>query len=65
MRTLPMQPGKAPAEPVAHPSQASLDREAAAETEARIGIPSEEIGQWIDSWGTPNPLPMPTPRKVV
>jgi hypothetical protein len=45
-------------------SDAELDAQAAADTDARMLIPAAEIGRWIESWGTPTPLPMPAPRKV-
>jgi len=28
------------------------------------GVPWEEIKAWMDSWGTPNELPKPKPRKL-
>jgi predicted transcriptional regulator len=33
---------------------------------ARTGeaVPSEDVKAWVESWGTPNELPPPTPRKV-
>lgn len=27
------------------------------------GIPFEEVAAWVESWGTPNELPAPKPRK--
>jgi predicted transcriptional regulator len=41
------------------------DAEAAAETDAGIGVPVEEIEQWVESWDTPAELPIPTARKIV
>jgi predicted transcriptional regulator len=29
-----------------------------------LAIPGDEVKAWIDSWGTPNELPRPQPRKV-
>jgi hypothetical protein len=49
--------------------RARLAREAELIEEARASvardgtIPFEEIEAWVNSWGTPNPLPKPTPRK--
>ncbi len=41
-----------------------LDQEAAAETDAGFGIPLAEISRWVDSWDTPDEVPMPKARKV-
>jgi hypothetical protein len=30
----------------------------------RMGVPWDEVKTWLDSWGTPNRLPTPTPRKL-
>jgi hypothetical protein len=30
----------------------------------RLGVPWEEVRAWIESWGKPNELPRPNPRKV-
>ena len=30
----------------------------------RMGVPWGEVKTWLDSWGTPNKLPTPTPRKL-
>lgn len=30
----------------------------------RIGVPWDEIKAWMQSWGTPNELPTPKPRKL-
>jgi len=37
--------------------------EARREIDREGGIPIEEIEAWVDSWGPPNELPMPEPRK--
>lgn len=37
--------------------------EAIAEVDAGFYVPSEEVDAWIDSWGTPNEIPMPQPRR--
>ena len=29
-----------------------------------IGVPWEEVKAWMESWGTPNELPAPKPRKL-
>jgi predicted transcriptional regulator len=29
-----------------------------------LAVPGDEVHAWIDSWGTPNELPRPQPRKV-
>jgi hypothetical protein len=48
--------------------RARLAREAELIEEARASIaregtiPFEEIEAWVNSWGTANPLPKPTPR---
>jgi hypothetical protein len=30
----------------------------------RIGVPWDEIKTWMESWGTPNELPPPRPRRL-
>ena len=30
----------------------------------RTGVPWNEVKAWLQSWGTPNVLPAPTPRKL-
>jgi hypothetical protein len=30
----------------------------------RVGVPWEEVRAWMQSWGKPNELPAPTPRKL-
>jgi hypothetical protein len=30
----------------------------------RLGVPGEEVKAWLESWGKPNELPMPKPRKL-
>jgi hypothetical protein len=29
------------------------------------GVPLDEVKAWVESWGTPNELPPPKPRKIV
>jgi predicted transcriptional regulator len=29
-----------------------------------VAVPSEDVKAWVESWGTANELPRPTPRKV-
>ena len=31
----------------------------------REGVPWEEVKDWLRSWGTPNELPAPKPRKLL
>jgi hypothetical protein len=30
----------------------------------RVGVPWDEVKVWMESWGKPNELPQPTPRKL-
>ncbi|MBI1210715.1 MAG: ribbon-helix-helix protein, CopG family [Alphaproteobacteria bacterium] len=30
----------------------------------RMGVPWDEVRQWVESWGTADELPMPKPRKL-
>jgi predicted transcriptional regulator len=30
----------------------------------RMGVPWEDVKAWLESWGTPNELPPPKPRKL-
>src|ERR1700674_1186276 len=30
----------------------------------RMGVPWDEVKGWMESWGTPNELPPPKPRKL-
>jgi hypothetical protein len=30
----------------------------------RVAVPWDEVKAWLDSWGSPNVLPAPTPRKL-
>ena len=30
----------------------------------RLGVPAEEVAQWLKSWGTANELPPPRPRRL-
>jgi hypothetical protein len=64
MNSRPTPDAKAALPPRHSASQAMLDAQAAAETQARMGIPADDIGRWIDSWGTPDELPVPSPRKA-
>lgn len=49
-----------------------LSPEELAELEARVaewerdrqGVPAEEVFQWMKSWGTPDELPPPRPRRL-
>lgn len=43
--------------------EARMIAEAEAEIAAGLLIPSSEVNAWIDSLGTPNPLPMPQAPK--
>jgi predicted transcriptional regulator len=38
--------------------------EARAELAAGLAVPGDEVDAWIDSWGTENELPTPTPRPL-
>jgi predicted transcriptional regulator len=44
------------------PDVASVE-EAIAETEAGLYVPAEDVDAWMDSWGTPDELPMPQPKR--
>jgi len=39
-------------------------RRLAAFQDTRRGVPWQEIKAWMQSWGTPNELPPPKPRKL-
>lgn len=30
----------------------------------RMGVPAEEVAEWMKSWGTANELPPPRPRRL-
>jgi hypothetical protein len=30
----------------------------------RVGVPWDEVKAWMESWGKPNELPQPAPRKL-
>lgn len=30
----------------------------------RMGVPWDEVKAWLDSWGSPNALPAPKPRRL-
>ncbi len=30
----------------------------------RVGVPWDDVKAWMESWGTPNELPSPKPRKL-
>jgi predicted transcriptional regulator len=32
--------------------------------QTRMGVPHEEVKAWVDSWGAPDELPPPVPRKL-
>lgn len=38
-------------------------KEGLAQARQGIGVPLEDVERWVKSWGTPNELPMPSPRK--
>lgn len=39
-------------------------RRLAAFEQTRLGVPWDEMKAWMESWGKPNELPIPTARKV-
>jgi predicted transcriptional regulator len=43
---------------------ARLDAEAEADIAAGRVVPHEKVVKWLESWGTPNELPCPTPDSV-
>ena len=67
-----MHPRPQPGEPAETEAErtARLAREGEAIEKARRslaergGIPIEEIEVWVESWDTPDELPMPQPRKL-
>jgi hypothetical protein len=47
------------------PEALAEDRRRVAEFErTREGVPWDEVKTWMMSWGTPNELPVPKPRKL-
>jgi hypothetical protein len=40
------------------------DRRLAEFEHTREGVPWEEVKSWMQSWGTPNELPAPKPRRL-
>jgi len=47
------------------PESLAEDERRLAEFErTRMGVPWDEVKTWLDSWGTPNRLAAPTPRKL-
>ncbi|GAC1339502.1 MAG: hypothetical protein NVSMB18_07840 [Acetobacteraceae bacterium] len=36
------------------------DRQARAETQAGLGVPIDDVEKWVESWDTPQELPMPS-----
>jgi hypothetical protein len=47
------------------PEELEEDARRLAEFEqTRMGVPWDEVRAWLESWGKPNELPRPTPRKV-
>ena len=43
--------------------EARLDALAEADIEAGRVVPHEEVVKWLKSWGTPNVLPCPQPKR--
>jgi hypothetical protein len=47
------------------PDVLAEDRRRLAEfNRTRMGVPWDEVKAWMESWGTPNELPAPKPRKL-
>ena len=47
------------------PEALAEDQHRLAEFErTRMGVPWEEVEAWLQSWGTPNRLPAPKPRRL-
>jgi predicted transcriptional regulator len=47
------------------PEALAEDQHRLAEFErTRMGVPWEEVEAWLQSWGTPNRLPTPKPRRL-
>jgi hypothetical protein len=45
-------------------SLAEDERRLAEFQRTRMGVPWDEVKAWLNSWGSPNVLPAPTPRKL-
>ncbi|MGH7152605.1 MAG: CopG family transcriptional regulator [Acetobacteraceae bacterium] len=43
--------------------EARAIEEAKAQADAGLLIPAAKVRAWVESWGTPNELPQPTPKK--
>jgi predicted transcriptional regulator len=64
----PDMPGLADSEQGYELSSAELDEVNRRQRENKdpgFGVRSEEVIDWIDSWGTKTPLPIPKPRKII
>jgi hypothetical protein len=47
------------------PESVEEDERRLAEFErTRMGVPWDEVKAWMESWGDPNELPAPTPRRI-
>lgn len=53
--------GKGPWSPE---SLAEDERRLAEFERTRMGVPWDEVKAWLDSWGSPNVLPAPKPRRL-
>ncbi len=45
-------------------SLAEDERRLAEFERTRMGVPWDEVKAWLDSWGSPNALPAPKPRRL-